>query len=265
MFGVRSNNEAVKQNQVKDFKKLSVLVRKAVGYNTIPEFADRCGIPNSAKTIVNIIHERITTYPEVGLLQKIADGSEFRVSFDELRIACNYSLNNGDINLKDVKVLRGNIYMANLGNFIDSVQGGIRPILIAQNNIGNEHATITWAIPLSSKLGKNMPMHIRIGKECGLERESEILIEQMRVITKRDLLVDGFLQFICECPENILRQVEIGIMKQTGMVSTRANESTVGRFLDKLNEYVTKAESNRNSYIPNTNRVVETQRVAAFA
>jgi mRNA interferase MazF len=259
MLNVRKKNE----RETKNFKELAILVEKAVGHNTIREFAYYCGIPNLAKRIADIIHERISTYPEVGLLQKIANGSQFRVSFDELRIACGYSLNDGEINLKDIKVLRGNIYLCDMGNYIDSVQGGVRPVLIIQNNIGNQHATITMAVPISSKISKNnMPTHIKIGRECGLERESELLIEQMRVISKRNLMVDGFVQFLCECPENILRKVEIAIMKQTGMVNTRANESTVDRFLERLNEYVNKVENSYNNYNQNNSRYVEPRKVA---
>lgn len=249
-------NESVKSNEVKDFKKLSFLVKKAVGYNTIPEFADRAGIPNSAKRIADIIYERGTTYPEVGLLMKIALSSEFRVTFNDLRIACGYSLNDGKVDLRSVKAVRGWICLCDYGNVIDSEQGGIRPSLIVSNNIGNLHAGILTAIPLSSRIGKNNQCtHIRIGQESGLPYESEILVEQMKVVSKSRLMIDGFIQPLCECPEDILRRVEIAIMKQTGMVGTRVNESTVSRFLDKLNEYAHKAEENYN-YNQNNNRSV---------
>jgi len=253
-FNTKKNIEVVKSNEVKDFKKLANLVKIAVGNNTISEFAGKNGIPNSIKDIVNIFNAKITTYPELWLLQKIANGSELRVSFDQLRIACGYDINDGDINLKDIKPFWGGLYMVNFGNFVDSIQGGIRPACIAQNNIGNNMATITWAIPISSKLGKAMPMHIRIGRESGLERESELLIEQMRVITKRDLLIDGHIRFLGEANDEIMRQVSIGIMKQAGMVHTKAKESTISRFLDKLNEYVNKEEESRIRHLQSSNR-----------
>ena len=267
-FNTKKNIEVVKSNEVKDFKKLANLVKIAVGNNTISEFAGKNGIPNSIKDIVNIFNAKITTYPELWLLQKIANGSELRVSFDQLRIACGYDINDGDINLKDIKPFWGGLYMVNFGNFVDSIQGGIRPACIAQNNIGNNMATITWAIPISSKLGKAMPMHIRIGRESGLERESELLIEQMRVITKRDLLIDGHIRFLGEANDEIMRQVSIGIMKQAGMVHAKAKESTVSRFLDKLNEYVNKEEESRLNRIRSNNfntAIPQSQRVASLA
>lgn len=262
MFNVK-RKEISTTNEVKDFKKLSILVRKAVGYNTIPEFANNCGIPNLARTIANIIHEKITTYPDVGLLKKIADGSEMRVSFDELRIACGYSLNDNGMDLKSIKVMRGWIVLCDYGNVLDSEQGGIRPSLVLQNNVGNQYAPITMVAPLSTRLGKNnQPTHIRIGQECGLSYESEILIEQMRVVSKRRLLVDGLLQVICECPEDVIRKVEIAILKQTGIVDTRLNESTVDKFLTKIDEYTQRAkaqriENNRQvSYTPRNREMV---------
>jgi len=259
MFNARG-----KSNEVKDFKKLAILVKKAIGYNTIPEFTDLAGIPNSTKQIIDIINGKSATYPEVGLLQKIANGSQLRVTFNELRIACGYNLNDSGVDLRGVNVFRGWICRCDYGNVIDSEQGGIRPSLVIQNDMGNSHAPITMVIPLSSRLGKNnMPTHIRIGQESGLQYESEILVEQMRVVSKSRLMVDGFIQPICECPEEILRRVEIAIMKQTGMVGTRVNESVVDRFLDKLNEYAHKAEEsyNNRNYNQNTNP----QRVASFA
>lgn len=246
MFNLkRKENTNVRGN---DFEKLSLLVKKAIGHNTIPEFANRNGIPNYAKKIYEIINKKITTYPELWLLQKIANGSELRVSFDELRIACNYNTNNDNINLKDIKPFWGGIYWCDFGDYIDSVTGGIHPAVITQNNWGNEFGTITWAAPLTSKLGKsNQPTHVKIDKKYGLEKNSEIIIEQMRVITKRNLLIDGHVNFICECPEDIMKQVSVAIMKQAGMVHTKARESTVSRFLDKLNEYVNKEIIFRNN------------------
>jgi len=76
----------------------------------------------------------------------------------------------------------------------------------------------------------------------------------MRVITKRDLLIDGHIRFLGEANDEVMRQVSIGIMKQAGMVHTKAKESTVSRFLDKLNEYVNKEEESRIRHLQSSNR-----------
>ena len=255
MFGLRKKSESVKLNEVKDFKKLANLVKIAVGCNTVSEFAGRNGIPNSAKTIANIMHEKITTYPELWLLKKIALGSEFRVSFNDLRIACGYNLNDTGVDLRSVSAMRGWIALCDYGIVAGSEQSGVRPSLIISNNVGNCRGTILMAIPLSSKIMKNtMPTHVRISpQECGLAQESEILVEQMRVVSKSRLMIDGYIQPICECPEDVLRKVEIAIMIETGMVHTKAKESTVDRFLNKLNEYVNKEEESRLAHIRSDN------------
>jgi len=254
-FNTKKRNETVKSNEAKDFKKLANLVKIAVGSNTISEFANKCGIPNSAKSIAMITQEKITTYPEVGLLKKIALGSEFRVSFNDLRIACGYDLNDTRIDLRNVKAMRGWVALCSYGDVLDSEQGGVRPSLIVSNNVGNERGTILMVIPLSSRLGKNnMPTHVRIGQESGLSQESEILVEQMRVVSKSRLMIDGFIQPICEVSSEIMRKVETAIMIETGMVHTKAKESTVSRFLDKLNEYVNKEEESRIRHLQSSNR-----------
>jgi len=266
MFGLRKKNDIVKSNEVKDFKKLANLVRIAVGCNTIPEFANRCGIPNSAKYIAGVIHEKISVYPEIGFLKKITDGSENRVSFEDLIDACGYDINDIPIDLRTVRVDRGWICWCDYGEGLDSEMSGQRPTLIIQNPIGNKFAGITMGIPLSTRISKNgMCTHIRIGKESGLQFESEILVEQTRVISKRRLMSEGFIQPIAKCPESILRQVEIALMKQAGLVSTKANEFTVDRFLDKLNEYVNKAEESRLNHIRSNNYNSVSQRVASLA
>jgi len=269
LFNSKKKIEIVKSNEVKDFKKLSNLVKIAVGHNTIKEFSGRCGIPNYFENILSIMNGKITTYPELWLLQKIANGSELRVSFNDLRIACGYNLNDGDINLQDIKPFWGGIYWCDFKDYVDSVTGGVHPAVITQNNMGNEYSKITWAVPLTSKISKNNQCtHVKIDKKYGLEKDSEIIIEQMRVITKRDLLIDGHINFICECPEDIMRLVSIAIMKQAGMVHTKAKESTVSRFLDKLNEYVNKEEESRLNRIRTNNfntAIPQQQRVASLA
>lgn len=230
------------------FKEIAELMVRAVGYNTIPEFANKCGIPNSAKYIADITHQKINVYPEIGFLHVIANGSELRVSFEELKSACNYSDKDEVIDLRNIHVLRGWICFCDYGYGLDNEQSGTRPSLVIQNNIGNKHAGITMVIPLSSRVGKNkMPTHIRIGQDAGLMYESEILVEQMQVVSKRRLMSDGFIQPLTKCPEEVLREVEIAIMKQTGIVSTHLNESVVDRFLDKIDEYTEKLENNYNN------------------
>jgi mRNA interferase MazF len=85
-------------------------------------------------------------------------------------------------------VNRGEIYYATLSPSQGSEQGGIRPVLIVQNNLGNKHAPTTIVAPLTSRLGKKpLPTHIIVGTSCGLSCESVVLCEQIRTIDKSRL------------------------------------------------------------------------------
>lgn len=79
---------------------------------------------------------------------------------------------------------RGDIVLADLGSAVGSEQGGIRPVLITQNDIGNKHSPTIIIAPITSKIKRPMPTHIKIGCECGLECPSTALFEQTRTIDK---------------------------------------------------------------------------------
>lgn len=81
-------------------------------------------------------------------------------------------------------VSRGDIYYADLSGVVGSEQGGIRPVLVLQNNKGNRYSTTIIVAPISSKLTKNpIPTHVIICCDS-LEKKSVILLEQIRTIDK---------------------------------------------------------------------------------
>ena len=84
---------------------------------------------------------------------------------------------------------RGEIYYADLSPSVGSEQGGLRPVVIIQNNVGNKHAPTTIIAPITSRLTKNLlPTHIPLAQgEGGLSSNSLILLEQVRVIDKQRL------------------------------------------------------------------------------
>lgn len=86
--------------------------------------------------------------------------------------------------MKAIRIHRGQIYYADLSPVIGSEQGGLRPVLIIQNEVGNAHSPTTIIAPITSKVGKpNLPTHV----ECKLLKDSIILCEQLRCIDKRRL------------------------------------------------------------------------------
>lgn len=86
-------------------------------------------------------------------------------------------------------VKRGELYYADLSPVVGSEQGGIRPVLVVQNNIGNKYSPTVIAAAITSKLNKaKLPTHIELSsKEYGLEKDSVVLLEQIRTIDKSRL------------------------------------------------------------------------------
>lgn len=88
-------------------------------------------------------------------------------------------------------IRRYDIIQADLGTNIGSEQGGVRPVLVIQNNQGNMYSSTTIIMPLSSKLKSlNMPTHTIIHKDAnnGLKTDSVVLGEQMRVISNQRII-----------------------------------------------------------------------------
>ena len=93
-----------------------------------------------------------------------------------------------------MNIKRGDIYYADLSPVIGSEQGGLRPVLIVQNDVGNKFSPTVIAAAITSKVGKTkLPTHIDVLRgaqgcmEMGLARDSVILLEQIRTLDKRRL------------------------------------------------------------------------------
>lgn len=86
-------------------------------------------------------------------------------------------------------VKRGDIYYADLSPVVGSEQGGVRPVLIVQNDVGNKYSPTIIAAAITSKINKaKMPTHIELSaNEYGLNKDSVVLLEQIRTIDKRRL------------------------------------------------------------------------------
>ena len=86
-------------------------------------------------------------------------------------------------------VKRGDIYYADLSPVIGSEQGGVRPVLIVQNDIGNRYSPTVIAAAVTSRMTKtHLPTHIEIASGVGgLDKDSVVLLEQIRTLDKRRL------------------------------------------------------------------------------
>ena len=88
-----------------------------------------------------------------------------------------------------MNIKRGDIFYADLSPVIGSEQGGLRPVLIVQNDVGNRYSPTVIAAAITSRMNKTkLPTHIDVpGEGAGLAKDSVILLEQIRTIDKKRL------------------------------------------------------------------------------
>lgn len=85
-------------------------------------------------------------------------------------------------------VKRGEIYYADLSPVVGSEQGGVRPVLVIQNDVGNRYSPTIIAAAITSQLNKaRLPTHIELDTTTGLPRDSVVLTEQLRTLDKQRL------------------------------------------------------------------------------
>ncbi len=91
--------------------------------------------------------------------------------------------------VNNVLVRRGDIFYADLNPVVGSEQGGIRPVVVVQNDVGNKYSPTVIIAAITSQIDKaKLPTHVELqSKDYGLEKDSVILLEQLRTIDKRRL------------------------------------------------------------------------------
>lgn len=109
------------------------------------------------------------------------------------------------------KIKKGEIYLADLNPVIGSEQGGVRPVLVIQNDIGNHFSPTVIVVPMTSKPKKKfLPTHIVLPKSMGLKNESVLLFEQIRAIDKSRLI--SYIATVSEEHKNeINKAIEISL------------------------------------------------------
>ena len=104
---------------------------------------------------------------------------------------------------------RGDVYYADLRPVIGSEQGGIRPVLIIQNDVGNKHSPTVICAAITSKMNKaKLPTHIELDAETyNMDKDSVILLEQLRTIDKKRLK-----DRICHLDGDIMKKVNSALI-----------------------------------------------------
>ena len=105
-------------------------------------------------------------------------------------------------------IRRGDIYYADLSPVVGSEQGGIRPVLVIQNNVGNRHSPTVICAAITSKMNKaKLPTHIEISaRNYKIVKNSGILLERIRTIDKQRLR-----EFVCHIDPDMMRNVDEAI------------------------------------------------------
>lgn len=111
-------------------------------------------------------------------------------------------------------IKRGEIYYADLNPVVGSEQGGLRPVLILQNDIGNKYSPTVIVAAVTSQLTKaKIPTHIALdAMDYGLPKESVILLEQIRTLDKQRLK-----EHISTLPEELMQRVNQAILISLGI------------------------------------------------
>jgi len=111
-------------------------------------------------------------------------------------------------------VKRGDIFYADLSPVVGSEQGGVRPVLIVQNDTGNKHSPTVIAAAITSQTGKaRLPTHITLAAgSVGLPKDSIVLLEQVRTLDKRRLR-----EHMGRVDDKVMRQVDTAIAVSFGL------------------------------------------------
>ena len=113
-------------------------------------------------------------------------------------------------------IFRGEIYYADLSPVVGSEQGGVRPVLVLQNDVGNKYSPTVIVAAITSKLSKaKLPTHIELDKDkYNLPKDSVVLLEQLRTLDKQRLK-----EKVSELDEKMMQRVEVATMISLGITT----------------------------------------------
>lgn len=112
-------------------------------------------------------------------------------------------------------VKRGDIYYANLSPVVGSEQGGLRPVLVIQNDVGNKYSPTVIVAAITSQISKaKLPTHVEISaKIFNLEKDSVVLLEQLRTLDKRRLK-----EKVTHLSDEIMEKVDEAVRISLGLI-----------------------------------------------
>lgn len=116
--------------------------------------------------------------------------------------------------MKNTNIKRGQIYFCDIPKTAGSVYHSMRPVLIISNNVNNHYSGCVTAIPLTSRNKTILPTHVRLHTDCGVQRESIAMCENVCNYSKESLR-----DLVCEIDVNseVMKQIERALLIQIGM------------------------------------------------
>ena len=124
------------------------------------------------------------------------------------------------------KIKKGDIYLADMDPAIGSEQGGVRPVLVIQNNKGNKYSPTTIVACLTSRVHKkaSLPTHYLLPDDIGLKYPSMVMLEQISTIDKTRLI-----KYITRIPKPDMYRIELQIRRSFDMRNKRKRKTRYGR------------------------------------
>ncbi len=112
-------------------------------------------------------------------------------------------------------VKRGDIFYADLSPVVGSEQGGVRPVLVIQNDIGNKYSPTIIVAAVTSQINKSkLPTHLELSaSEFGLTKDSVVLLEQLRTIDKKRLR-----EKVCRLDGSLMKKIDRALQISLGLV-----------------------------------------------
>ena len=187
-------------------KNLKEIINNCKGYRTINEFLRDSSI--ESMSFLHVLDDKNEFFELTKItIQKILVNADRNLNKNIIEYELTSLLDDKD---KNLDIQRGQIYWVDFGsNTTGAEQGGIRPALVIQNNIGNSKSPAIVAIAITSKLkSMHLPVHVVIDdlESCGLTENSMVLTEQVKTIDKSRVV-----GYIGECPHFLMKKIEKAI------------------------------------------------------
>jgi mRNA interferase MazF len=156
------------------------------------------------------------------------------------------------MNQKNSDVQRGDIFYADLNPVVGSEQGGVRPVLVIQNDVGNKYSPTVIAAAITSQPKKHsMPTHVDVAQQYGFSEDSMVMLEQIRTIDKSRLDI-----FVGRLDKNVMKKIDealeisVGLSKQpnwNNAILLCLCPTCAGEFYNTPNYYIKRADINQTT------------------